>query len=161
LNPTAISPPFALSISRRFRRRSSRRWWIACVPQAKPRSRWWQRMINASSVTSSSAPSVEGATARGLGLAPVAVLPSHQRLGSGSLLIGTGLAHATTLGCDFVVVLGEPAYYRRFGFETASWFGLSNEYGVDEHFMALALKANGLKGLAGLVRYQPEFALVT
>jgi putative acetyltransferase len=97
---------------------------------------------------------------RGLGLAPVAVLPRAQGRAVGSTLIRAGLARAAELGYDFVVVLGEPAYYRRFGFETASGFGLANDYGVDEPFMALALHAAGLCGASGLVRYQPEFSLV-
>jgi putative acetyltransferase len=105
--------------------------------------------------------SVERATARGLGLAPVAVLPDHQRRGIGTRLIRAGLARATTLGYDFVAVLGEPDYYRRFGFQTASGLGLGNEYGVDESFMALALSTTGLTGVWGLVRYEPEFTAVT
>lgn len=97
---------------------------------------------------------------RGIGLAPVAVLPATQRRGIGSQLIHAGLTRAAALGYDFGVVLGEPAYYRRFGFETASRFGLANDYGVDEPFMALALHADGLRGASGLVTYQPEFSLV-
>jgi putative acetyltransferase len=104
--------------------------------------------------------SVERTTTRGLGLAPVSVLPGHQRRGIGSQLIRAGLAHATSLGYGFVVVLGEPAYYRRFGFETASQLGLGNEYGVDKPFMTLALHREGLKNVSGLVRYQPEFTTV-
>jgi putative acetyltransferase len=104
---------------------------------------------------------VEGTANRGLGLAPLAVLPGQQRQGLGSALVRAGLARAAALGFDFVVVLGEPEYYRRFGFVTASRTGLGNEYGVDEPFMALALKPNGLAGVAGPVRYAPEFALVS
>ena len=97
---------------------------------------------------------------RGVGLAPVAVLPRMQGRGIGSRLIGAGLAAAAELGYDFVAVLGEPAYYRRFGFTIASRAGLQNEYGVDGAFMALALHADGLRDASGLVRYQPEFSLV-
>jgi putative acetyltransferase len=49
-------------------------------------------------------------------------------------LIRAGLAGATTRGDELVVVLGEPAYHRRCGFETARRAGLTNEYGVDEPF---------------------------
>ena len=105
--------------------------------------------------------SVERGTAQGVGLAPVAVLPDHQRRGIGARLVRAGLARATTLGYDFVVVLGEPHYDRRFGFQAASGFGLGNAYQVDEPFMALALSTTGLTAVSGLVRYEPEFTAVT
>jgi putative acetyltransferase len=98
---------------------------------------------------------------RGIGLAPVAVLPRAQRRGIGSQLIRAGLTGAVELGYDFAVVLGEPAYYRRFGFETARRSGLTSEYGVDAPFMTLALHPHGLRGASGRVTYQPEFSLVT
>jgi putative acetyltransferase len=58
------------------------------------------------------------------------------------------------------VVLGEPEYYGRFGFERASSRGLDNEYGVDEAFMVLELQPGALPAEGGLVRYAQEFALV-
>jgi putative acetyltransferase len=71
------------------------------------------------------------------------VLPRAQRLGVGSELIRAGPARGAVLGYDVVTVLGELVYYRRFGFETASRFGLAPDYGVDEPFMALPLHADG------------------
>ena len=65
----------------------------------------------------------------GLGLGPVAVLPEFQRRGIGGGLIRGGLAAAERLGTGFVVVLGEPAYYGRFGFRPAAEWGLRDEYG--------------------------------
>ncbi|WP_112662851.1 GNAT family N-acetyltransferase [Microvirga flavescens] len=57
-------------------------------------------------------------------LAPLAVLPSHQRNGVGSALAKEGLRLLAEEGHGLVIVLGEPAYYERFGFkpETASRF---------------------------------------
>ena len=104
--------------------------------------------------------SIARGSRKGIGLAPVAVLPRAQRRGIGTGLIRAGLTRAAEIGYDFAVVLGEPAYYRRFGFETGSRFGLANDYGVDEPFMALALRAGGLAGASGVVSYQPEFSLV-
>ena len=49
-------------------------------------------------------------------LAPVSVIPQHQKRGIGSLLIGTGLDHLAYRGTDGVALVGDPAYYRRFGF---------------------------------------------
>ena len=93
----------------------------------------------------------------GLGLAPVAVRPEFQGQGIGSKLIRASLTEIKADGYDFVVLLGSPEYYHRFGFQTASAFGLQNEYGVDEEFMALNLSGRELP--SGLVRYTDEFGL--
>ncbi len=93
----------------------------------------------------------------GLGLAPVAVKPEFQNQGVGSKLIRASLVEVKTDGYDFIVLLGSPEYYHRFGFQTASAFGLQNEYGVDEEFMVLNLSGRELPG--GLVRYMEEFGM--
>lgn len=95
--------------------------------------------------------------ARGTGLAPLGVLPSFQQRGVGSNLMHAGMEACRSLGFDFVVVLGHPSYYTRFGFIPASAFGLNNEYGVDEPFMARELNPGCLSGVYGLVRYAEEF----
>ena len=94
----------------------------------------------------------------GVGLAPVAVLPDYQRQGIGSRLIREGLSACKQTGFSFVVVLGEPAYYRRFGFEPASRWGLGNEYGAEEAFMVMELQNGALPAGGGVVVYAPEFA---
>jgi putative acetyltransferase len=94
----------------------------------------------------------------GLGLGPVAVLPEHEHHGVGRRLIQNGLAECKAQGAGFVVVVGEPVYYGRFGFERASKRGLNNEYGVDEAFMVFELGAGALPRFGGLVKYGPEFA---
>lgn len=93
-----------------------------------------------------------------VGLAPVGVLPEHQRKGIGSALIRAGLKACREGDYGAVVVLGWPDYYRRFGFRRAKDFGLGNEYGADEEFMALELRDRSLAGAAGTVKYAPEFA---
>jgi len=93
-----------------------------------------------------------------LGLAPVAVLPAHQRRGFGAALIHAGLDACRARGCAFVVVLGDPAYYRRFGFRRAADWRLGNEYGADEAFMVIELRPGGIPSQGGLVRYAPELA---
>jgi putative acetyltransferase len=95
----------------------------------------------------------------GAGLGPMAVLPEWQRQGVGSRLVAEGLAALRARGCPFVIVLGHPAYYPRFGFEPASRYGVRAQWDVpDEAFMLLALDAKNVKGLAGLARYRDEFA---
>jgi putative acetyltransferase len=93
-----------------------------------------------------------------LGLAPLAVLPSHQNKGIGSFLIEYSLRECASRGCDAVVVLGHHNFYNRFGFITAKTKNLSCDYPVpDEVFMVLELRDNCLTGMPGIVKYSPEF----
>ncbi len=94
-------------------------------------------------------------SAKGIGLAPVAVHPDIQSQGIGSKLIREGLHRCKELGYDYCVVLGNPQYYRRFGFEKASRFSLQNEYGVDEEFMFLPFSKRAIA--PGTVKYATEF----
>ena len=93
-----------------------------------------------------------------LALAPLAVLPAFQRLGIGSALVSAGLGRCRELAHTRVVVLGEPAYYARFGFSPAADFGIRYPSDVPrEALMALALVPGALDGCAGVARYSPEF----
>ena len=94
----------------------------------------------------------------GLGLAPVAVLPAQRRRGVAGRLIREGLALCGAEDRGFVVVLGDPDYYGRFGFVAATRWKLSDEYGGGDAFQALELRPGALAGHGGLVRYAPEFA---
>lgn len=96
-----------------------------------------------------------------MGLAPMAVLPGHQRRGVGSALVRAGLEECRRIGHNVVVVLGHPEYYPRFGFRPASRAGLRCEYPVpDEVFMVVELEPGALAGRRGLVKYRPEFGEV-
>jgi putative acetyltransferase len=92
-----------------------------------------------------------------VGLGPVAVLPEFQGRGTGSSLIRRGLEECKRAGYEIAVVLGSDLYYPRFGFSRASDYGLDNEYGAGEHFMAVELREGALAQVAGLVKYAPEF----
>jgi putative acetyltransferase len=94
----------------------------------------------------------------GMGLAPMAVVPGRQGEGIGSRLVEAGLEACRELGARWVVVLGHPEYYPRFGFVPASRFGARAEYEVpDDVFMAQEFVEGALSG-GGLIRYHPLFA---
>jgi putative acetyltransferase len=94
-----------------------------------------------------------------MGLAPMAVAPTHQNTGIGSALVQAGLDQCRQLDFVAVVVLGHPEYYPRFGFSPASLFGIDSEYDVpDEVFMAMELQEDALSGKTGKVRYDPAFS---
>jgi putative acetyltransferase len=100
---------------------------------------------------------VDGEEASGMGLAPVAVHPDRQKQGFGTRLTTEGLAECRSAGLGFVVVLGWPAYYSRFGFRPASAFGLTSVYDAGDAFQVLELRPSGLPPAGGLVRYAPAF----
>ena len=95
----------------------------------------------------------------GMGLAPMAVAPGRQRQGIGSDLVRAGLDLLRQRGCPFVIVLGHPEYYPRFGFEPASRHGLVCQWeGIpDDVFLALVLDAEAMDGVQGIARYRDEF----
>ena len=94
----------------------------------------------------------------GLGLAPLAVAPARQGQGIGSWLVVAAIAAARRLDARYLVVLGEPAWYARFGFEPATRYGLGNEYGAGDAFQVLPLRIGALPPEGGLIRYAPPFA---
>ncbi|MFC7228761.1 N-acetyltransferase [Salinirubellus salinus] len=96
-----------------------------------------------------------------VGLGPVGVLPEHQNAGVGSSLIRRGLAICRAAGADAVVLLGDPGYYARFGFERASDYGLGNEFGADEAFVVRPLHDGALDGVDGVVTFRPAFREAT
>ncbi|WP_295623370.1 GNAT family N-acetyltransferase [uncultured Nitrosomonas sp.] len=95
-----------------------------------------------------------------LALAPMAVLPKHQKKGVGSTLIEAGFQKAKDLGFTSVIVLGHPEYYPKFGFLPAERFGIHPP--VEEWqgaFFAKELANDALKNISGTVRYLPEFGI--
>ncbi|MGC9529028.1 MAG: GNAT family N-acetyltransferase [Candidatus Bipolaricaulaceae bacterium] len=96
---------------------------------------------------------------RGMALGPVAVLPERQRQGIGASLIRAGIEAIRARNCPFIVVVGHPDYYPRFGFEPAPRRGLSCQWeGVpDEAFMVLILDNPAMAGVSGTARYRNEF----
>ncbi len=95
----------------------------------------------------------------GMGLAPMAVLPEFQRRGIGSNLVKAGIAEMERRQEPFILVVGHPEYYPRFGFVPASRYSILSEYDnvPDEAFMILVLQEDTLQGISGIAKYRPEF----
>jgi putative acetyltransferase len=91
-------------------------------------------------------------------LAPLAVVPRHQRLGVGGRLIQHGLSWLRGRGEHIVLVLGHPEYYPRFGFSSERARALESPFPA-EAFMALELLPGALDGVRGRVRYPNAFGL--
>lgn len=93
-----------------------------------------------------------------LGLAPMAVLPEHQKKGIGAALINEGLKIAHSLDFDAVFVLGHKDYYPKFDFNPTSKWKIKSEFDVpEEYFMGLELKHSILNKISATVIYDEEF----
>lgn len=92
-----------------------------------------------------------------LALGPVAVLPDRQRMGVGSRLIREGIARNEAAGWLGIFVLGDPAFYRRFGFDVGKASGFISPY-AGPHLMALPLGRNELPTDTGSIQHAPAFA---
>lgn len=93
-----------------------------------------------------------------LALAPVSVLPDHQKEGVGKRLMQEAINRAKELGYKSVLVMGHPEYYPKFGFKRASFWDIKAPFEVpDEAFMALELEQHALDNVSGVVEYPSVF----
>ena len=95
----------------------------------------------------------------GMGLAPIAVLPEFQQKGVGSRLVNRGIEELRKTACPFIIVLGHPDYYPRFGFEPASRYGIKSQWeGIPENaFMILWLNKSKMIQTWCIAKYRSEF----
>jgi putative acetyltransferase len=93
---------------------------------------------------------------RGAALAPISVASTHQNQGIGGGLIMQGLKECRKIGIQVVLVLGDPAYYGRFGFSAALSDNLESPY-QGEYFQALEIEPGVLEGVTGKVLYPDAF----
>lgn len=95
---------------------------------------------------------VGGAPGKWFGLGPVSVRPDRQRRGIGGALIRARLERLRDVGAEGCVVLGDPAYYGRFGFRSDP--GLRYRDIPGELFQKLAFVDAEAQGA---VEYHPAF----
>jgi putative acetyltransferase len=95
----------------------------------------------------------------GSGLGPMAVLPVWQQRGVGSQLVLYRLERLRERGCPFVVVVGHPDFYPRFGFHPAAALGLTCDWDVRAGVFMIRIVSPGAgEPPSGRVAYQPEFS---
>jgi putative acetyltransferase len=101
-----------------------------------------------------SAAGIGGKSAGWFLLGPVAVLPEHQREGIGRALVEGGLDSLRSRGACGCVLVGDPAFYGRFGFRQhpgIEWKGVP-----DTNVLCLQLSGDVP---AGEVSYHPAFLI--
>lgn len=86
------------------------------------------------------------------GLGPVSVAPAWQGRGVGQALVRAGLKAIRDLGSGGCVLLGDPSYYGRFGFESDPRLSYGGE--VSAYLLRLVLEG---EPLSGEVLYHPSF----
>ena len=95
---------------------------------------------------------ISDGTPRWYGLGPCSVIPLRQRAGIGSALISEGIERLRQMDAGGCVVLGDPAYYRRFGFGHDP--ALTYPGPPPEYFQRLVLSGPAPQGT---VSYAPAF----
>ncbi|MDP2356173.1 MAG: N-acetyltransferase [Beijerinckiaceae bacterium] len=97
---------------------------------------------------------IDGKAVKAVELTPLAVAPSRQGRGIGSVLVGAGLEAARTAGFDAVFVAGDSAYFTRFGFSSQ----IAKLFESDElaRLSAIELKAGALTGGTGTLARPPS-----
>lgn len=98
-------------------------------------------------------------TVKAVSLAPMAVLPVHQRKGIGSKLVEAGLQSCREDGHRIAVVLGHPDFYPRFGFTAELARPLKSPFGGGDAWMAMPLESGALNGVTGCVQYASSFGV--
>ena len=96
-------------------------------------------------------------TVDALSLAPMAVMPEHQRQGIGGRLVEVGLEACRDRGHKIVVVLGHPEFYPRFGFSPELARPLDSPFGGGDAWMALELVLGAMNKVEGRVEFSPPF----
>ncbi len=122
-----------------------------------------QILYTPSQIHSPSGSGEETQCLNGLGLAPLSVLPKYQNQGIGSLLMEETLKELENNEHDFIIVLGHPNFYKKFGFTPAVEYNVRCEFegipaeAIEEAFLILWKKVPALKLEEGLARYREEF----
>lgn len=78
------------------------------------------------------------------GLGPISVEPDYQKRGVGTKLVNEGLDTLKDSGAEGCVLVGDPDFYKRFGFKSPD--GLKHQGVPQENFLALSFSERIPKG---------------
>ncbi|WP_404947171.1 GNAT family N-acetyltransferase [Rhizorhabdus wittichii] len=95
---------------------------------------------------------IDGAAGGWFGLGPLSVDPARQRRGIGAGLVEAAIARLRASGAAGCVLLGDPAYYRRFGFTSDPTLHYGDT--PSPYFQNLPLAGPAARGQ---VSYHPAF----
>ena len=86
--------------------------------------------------------------------APLAVDLAHRSAGLGARLTREALERGRAAGFDAVTLVGDPAYYGRFGFRPTTDFGVDNTDGIPSQYVQmLELVPGALAGVGGTITF--------
>jgi len=95
-----------------------------------------------------------------LGLGPIAVAAQHRKAGLGAKMVREAINRAVSNGWRAIFVLGDPAYYRRFGFSVDKAARFETDY-PKEYFQILELEDGAAETLPPKVLYAEAFDALT
>jgi predicted N-acetyltransferase YhbS len=88
-------------------------------------------------------------------LGPVAVVLEHRKQGIGTALIEAACQRARAFGHQAVILVGDPDFYHRFGFQPAAAFGIANANEIpDPYVLVRELAPGALANLRGTITFQ-------
>lgn len=91
-------------------------------------------------------------------LSPVSVLPRFQRKGVGQALCRKAVEEAKKTDYPVMIVIGDPNYYSRFGFQPAVPQGVYLPFGFEEEYLQMTpLKEGALEKVSGAIQFPPWF----
>ncbi|MDP4595088.1 MAG: N-acetyltransferase [Beijerinckiaceae bacterium] len=92
-------------------------------------------------------------------LGPLAVDAQYRSFGIGAALMREAIARAGSFGHAAILLVGDEAYYQRFGFSAALTSGLDMPGPVDrDRFLALELEPGAIRGQAGVLLATGDFS---
>ena len=101
---------------------------------------------------------VGGQAVPSVALAPVAVAADHRGQGTAEALVTAGLERLEAVGVVLCFVLGEPAFYERFGFDRLLAQGFETPY-AGNYLMAIPLQGGLMPcGVRGAATHAAAFA---
>ncbi|MEH3039974.1 MAG: N-acetyltransferase [Sphingomonas paucimobilis] len=90
-------------------------------------------------------------------IAPLAVAKAARGQGVGEALVAAAIAHLRSAGAELAFVLGDPAYYGRFGFDATTARGFHSPY-AGEYFLGIRLNDGPCVHTPGAASHARAFA---